>query len=304
MTDGRGAVIAHKSSAIGHTRWLRRRGTDGAVIAGFFNQQQPMRPIHRLLVAEGVGPRRPRRFFSRKAATSSITSTATRAFAAESGRLPDDFLTRLLARHPSLQVSTNSYDLESHGRGESHHPTSPPDAVLFPSTVEEIQTILRLCCRESSKTADGDVSEVDIVSVVPYGAGTSVEGHLNLHTPPDEVREVPSSMFTNSDTQDKWRKVRFRRRGGVSIDMRNFDSISDVDSDAFCRVGAGVTRNRLNADLRHTGRCEISFSSQVHLANFSSRLVHLSRPPGRCVRRNYMYVHFHCSTLTRIFHSS
>lgn len=209
----------------------------------------------------------------------SIQRLVRRAFSAESGRLPDDFLTRLLARHPALQVSTNKYDLESHGRGESHHPTSPPDAVLFPSTVQEVQTILRLCCRESSKTADG-VSVVDCVTIVPFGAGTSVEGHLNLHTPPDEVREVPSSIFTTSDTQEKWRKVLFRRRGGISLDMRNFDSIGDVDSDAFCKVGAGVTRNRLNANLRHTGRCVLSFNLQVLFA-IMLHVSHIARPPGR-----------------------
>ncbi|KAL9186050.1 hypothetical protein ACHAXT_005288 [Thalassiosira profunda] len=179
-------------------------------------------------------------------------------------RLPTDFLTTLQSIHSTLQISTNPYELDSHGRGESYHPTSPPDAMIYPTSVEEIQDILRLCCREKKSDGD-DVSRVEIVSIIPYGAGTSLEGHLQFLFPPEdketgdggqgEVVEIPSSYFAGrEDEGSTYRKVRIKRTGGISIDMRNFQSIGEVSpGDNSVTVGAGVTRNALNEALRHTG---------------------------------------------------
>lgn len=158
-------------------------------------------------------------------------------------------------------MSTNHYELDSHGRGESHHPTSPPDAVISPTSVEEIQDILRSCLREKHERGD-DVPTVEIVSIIPYGAGTSLEGHLQFLYPDDgggtenhgsengKIVEVPSSYFANHGGKvNSYRKVRIKRMGGISIDMCNFQSIGEV-GDGFVTVGAGVTRNTLNQELR------------------------------------------------------
>mmetsp|Transcript_19039 Transcript_19039/g.35518 ORF Transcript_19039/g.35518 Transcript_19039/m.35518 type:complete len:212 (+) Transcript_19039:206-841(+) len=84
-------------------------------------------------------------------------------------RLPSNFLPNLRRRHPNLSISTNHYDLDSHGHGESYHPTSPPDAVIYPSNVEEIQDIIRLCCREKENEGgedeDDDDDDDDIASM-------------------------------------------------------------------------------------------------------------------------------------------
>jgi len=152
--------------------------------------------------------------------------------------------------------------------------------VIYPTTLEEIQDILRLCCREKRNNegednvdVDDDVTTtttVEIVSVIPYGAGTSVEGHLQFLFPPEEkddsshtnndergeIVEIPSSYFTDQDENVKsyYKKVQIKRKGGISIDMCNFQSIGEVGpGDSFVQVGAGVTRNTLNEALRHTG---------------------------------------------------
>eukprot|EP00980_Cylindrotheca_fusiformis_P002704 scaffold627_cov125-Cylindrotheca_fusiformis.AAC.21 len=67
------------------------------------------------------------------------------------------------------------------------------------------------------------------IPIVPFGVGTSVEGHVCC------------------------------LKGGVSLDMKNFQGIEipDMESDGLpdpiATVGAGVTRSTLNGALRHTG---------------------------------------------------
>jgi D-lactate dehydrogenase (cytochrome) len=181
-------------------------------------------------------------------------------------RLPMDFLSILKSTHPNLEISLNKYELDSHGHGESYHPTSPPDAIIYPSSAEEIQDILRLCCREVYRDGDDKVPTVEIVSVIPYGAGTSLEGHLNFLLPNDDsvinnddVVEIPLSLFESSfedskQLKNKTKRVKIKRKGGISLDMSNFQSIGELTpGDVFIKVGAGVSRKTLNESLRHTG---------------------------------------------------
>lgn len=124
------------------------------------------------------------------------------------------------------EIDMNSYELDRHGRGESHHPSEPPDAILKPACVEDVVTILQYCQQHK-------------ISVVPFGVGTSLEGHVSCV------------------------------QGGISLDMGLFQSIetptdlaktssndqwqeTDIP-DPICRVGAGVTRLTLNSALRHEG---------------------------------------------------
>tara|TARA_R110000782_G_C14818323_1_gene413528 strand:+ start:1939 stop:3351 length:1413 start_codon:yes stop_codon:yes gene_type:complete len=62
------------------------------------------------------------------------------------------------------------------------------------------------------------------VPIIAHGAGTSLEGHLSaVH-------------------------------GGISLDVAGLDQIIEIDQDNLCcRVGAGVTREQLNQELRDQG---------------------------------------------------
>jgi D-lactate dehydrogenase (cytochrome) len=110
-------------------------------------------------------------------------------------------------------MSTNPYDLETHGRGESYHPTAAPFAVVTPTCVADVVAIVRRCAQRK-------------IPIIPYGTGTSVEGHVcALH-------------------------------GGISMDMAQFNKIEFEESadslpDPIAKVGAGVTRKRLNEALRY-----------------------------------------------------
>jgi D-lactate dehydrogenase (cytochrome) len=109
------------------------------------------------------------------------------------------------------RITTGTALREQHSRGEDPHPPVMPDAVAFVETTEEVSQLLALCHAHS-------------VPVVPYGAGTSLEGHV---TPV---------------------------RGGISVDLSRMNAVIAVNAaDMDCRVQAGVTRQQLNAHLRDQG---------------------------------------------------
>ena len=55
---------------------------------------------------------------------------------------------------------------EHHSHGESYHPPAAPDIVCFPATTEEVAGIAR-------------ISQEFQLPIVPFGAGTSLEGHVH-----------------------------------------------------------------------------------------------------------------------------
>src|SRR5919106_5947235 len=89
---------------------------------------------------------------------------------------------------PGANLSTAAAVREHHSRGESHHAGALPHAVVFPETNEDVQAVVRACARHGSP-------------VVPFGAGSSLEGHVN-----------PIS-------------------GGVSLDMTRMNKVLRVSAD-------------------------------------------------------------------------
>ncbi|MFB9148383.1 FAD-binding oxidoreductase [Roseovarius ramblicola] len=61
------------------------------------------------------------------------------------------------------RLSLSKSDLDLHGQSESHFPLSPPDAVAYPETTDEVAHIMAVCARHR-------------VPVVGWGTGTSLEG--------------------------------------------------------------------------------------------------------------------------------
>lgn len=57
----------------------------------------------------------------------------------------EDVLRSLRAIVSEDNLSTSESLLEQHGRDESYHTTMPPDAVAFPTSLEQVQEIAR--CR-------------------------------------------------------------------------------------------------------------------------------------------------------------
>jgi D-lactate dehydrogenase (cytochrome) len=109
------------------------------------------------------------------------------------------------------RVSAAEAIREHHSHGESYHPAALPDLVCFPQSTEEVQAIVTVAARER-------------LPIVPFGAGTSLEGHVQ-------------ALY-----------------GGISIDLRQMNRIPRVSvEDLDATVEAGVTRGQLNHHLRNTG---------------------------------------------------
>ncbi|MEL7013771.1 MAG: FAD-binding protein, partial [Pseudomonadota bacterium] len=61
------------------------------------------------------------------------------------------------------RLSRSKSDLELHGRSETHFPLSPPDAVAYPETTEDVAQIVETCAAHRTP-------------IVGWGTGTSLEG--------------------------------------------------------------------------------------------------------------------------------
>jgi D-lactate dehydrogenase (cytochrome) len=63
------------------------------------------------------------------------------------------------------RVTTTAAVRDHHGTDISSYPVTPPDAVVFPESIDEVVAIVRLCAKHGAP-------------MIPFGVGTSVEGHV------------------------------------------------------------------------------------------------------------------------------
>ena len=124
--------------------------------------------------------------------------------------VPAAMLAALRARF-GPRCSTASAVREQHGHDESTYPVTPPEVVVFCESTDEVAAVVALAAEHA-------------VPVIPFGVGSSLEGHL------------------------------LAVQGGVSIDLARMNGILHVHpQDLTVTVQAGVTREQLNRELRDTG---------------------------------------------------
>jgi D-lactate dehydrogenase (cytochrome) len=68
-----------------------------------------------------------------------------------------------LASFLGQRLSRSKSDLDLHGQSETHFPLSPPDAVVYPETADEVARIVKTCATHRTP-------------VIGWGTGTSLEG--------------------------------------------------------------------------------------------------------------------------------
>lgn len=109
------------------------------------------------------------------------------------------------------RLNTGRAMREQHSHTTTYIPEQLPDAVVFAHSGADVEEIVRICADHK-------------VPIVPFGTGTSLEGHVNAP------------------------------RGGICIDTLSMNRILDVNAeDLDCVVEPGVTREDLNVYLRDTG---------------------------------------------------
>jgi D-lactate dehydrogenase (cytochrome) len=90
-------------------------------------------------------------------------------------------------------------------------PNQPPDAVIWVETTDEVREVVRVAATHGTP-------------IIPFGAGTSLEGHINAP------------------------------RGGLSLDFSRMNRVLAVNErDLDCVVEAGVSRKQLHDHLRDLG---------------------------------------------------
>src|SRR5262245_21847292 len=119
-------------------------------------------------------------------------------------------LASLAARFGNRLVTSQAVR-EQHANTTTWIVNEPPDAVVFPQVTEDVQDAVRICARHR-------------VPVIPFGTGTSLEGHINAPY------------------------------GGVSVDFRDMNRVLQVNAqDLDCVIEPGITRKQLNEHLRDQG---------------------------------------------------
>ena len=108
------------------------------------------------------------------------------------------------------RFSTAAAVRDHHGRDLTFH-EGLPDGVVFCRSTDEVQAAVQICAAER-------------VPIIPFGTGTSLEGHIAaIH-------------------------------GGITVDVAQMNAVLEVNAaDLDCRVQAGVTRKQLNEHVRHDG---------------------------------------------------
>ena len=125
--------------------------------------------------------------------------------------VPVDLLEALQARFGSAQCSTALAVREQHGRDEGSLQAPPPAAVVFAESTQDVQDLLKLAGQFA-------------VPVIPYGAGSSLEGHL------------------------------LAVQGGISLDVGRMGRVLAIDADDLTvTVQPGITRKQLNEAVKDTG---------------------------------------------------
>ncbi len=124
--------------------------------------------------------------------------------------VPQALIDALQARF-GAQCSLAQAVREQHGRDEGSLQAPPPSAVVFAESTQDVADAVKLASQYE-------------VPVIPYGAGSSLEGHL------------------------------LAVQGGISIDVSRMNQVLTINAeDLTVTVQPGITRKALNEAIKDTG---------------------------------------------------
>ena len=124
--------------------------------------------------------------------------------------IPEALLAALQQRF-GAQCSTAMAVRQQHGRDESIYEVPPPAAVVFAETTQDVTDAVKLAAQHK-------------VPVIPFGVGSSLEGHL------------------------------LAVQGGISIDVSRMNQVLSINAeDLTVTVQPGVTRKAVNEAVKSEG---------------------------------------------------
>jgi D-lactate dehydrogenase (cytochrome) len=122
-----------------------------------------------------------------------------------------DTVIAILQQRFGNRAQTGQAIRQQHAHTLTWLPNQPPDIVVFAQSTDEVSLIVQIAAEHK-------------VPVIPFGAGTSLEGHTNAP------------------------------RGGISVDLTAMNAVLAVNErDLDCVVQAGVSRKRLNDYVKDMG---------------------------------------------------
>ena len=137
--------------------------------------------------------------------------SAQQAFSHTPIRNPPDAMLEELRAAFGAQFSSAGAVCAQHGRDESAFDVPPPGGVVFAQSTQDVQRLLQIAARYA-------------VPVIPFGVGSSLEGHL------------------------------LAVQGGISVDMGRMNQVLAIhDADLTVTVQPGVTRKQLNEAVKSAG---------------------------------------------------
>jgi D-lactate dehydrogenase (cytochrome) len=177
----------------------------------------------------------------------------------EYGRTDDalDELKRLLGD----RLSTADAVREHHGRDESGWPATPPDAVAFAESTEDVAEIVRICAHHR-------------VPMIPFGTGTSVEGHVHaMHGGVAiDLTRMQEILRVSTDDMDCTVQAGVTRKQ-LNTHLRDTGLFFPVDPGADASIGGMVS-------TRASGTNAVRYGTMAH--NVLSLTVVL--PDGQVIR--------------------
>lgn len=129
------------------------------------------------------------------------------------------------------RLSTASSVLEQHGTDESYHAVSPPDAVAFVQSTEEVAEVVKICAATDTP-------------VIPFGAGTSLEGHISATEGGVSIDFTRMNNILSVEPENMSCKIQAGvTREQLNVDLRATGLMFPVDPGANATLGGMISTN-------------------------------------------------------------